>query len=289
MQTYVATHSGPVPEAPNSLSTLISPGPLDAARAREMLTVGRPPILAVRSFALDYPSVNADPGVALREVEARYEGCERCHLSRDRTKIAHVKGNPFSAVACLGEGPGRDEDIQGVPFCGRSGKLQDSLFEESDIKPFDDLAWLNLVGCRPCDNRHAPDRVPTLVEKAACSERTLMLLRALRPRVVLCLGEQATSMFFDDPPNPNSWATFVPPDHPEDAVLVGVVRHPAYLLRTIGMQNTYREYAAARLFYRGIREMLPRLQKVAAWRLGMKYLAAVVEPIIGPTAEEVSR
>jgi DNA polymerase len=238
---------------------------------------------------LDYPPVSQEPGAGIRQVEERYAGCERCHLSRDRTKIAFIKGNPYAAVACVGEGPGRDEDTQGVPFVGRSGKLQDALFEENGIRPLEDLVWMNLVGCRPCDNRHAPDRAPTLVEKAACSERTLMLLRALRPRVVLCLGEQATSMFFEEPPNPNTWATFTPPDEPRDAVLVGCVRHPAYLLRTIGMQNTYREYAAARLFYRGLREMLPGLQKVSAWRLGLRYLAEVVEPIIGPTAEEVSR
>jgi uracil-DNA glycosylase len=285
LHSYVATHSGPIPEAPNTLSTLVvptDPGP-DVARA--LLAPGRLPILALRSFALDFPPVSPDPAAAVQQIADRYRDCERCHLSDRRTRIAHIKGNPYAAVVCLGEGPGKDEDIQGVPFVGRSGQLQDALFAESGIRPLEDMAWINLVGCRPCENRHAPDRVPTLVEKIACAERTLMLLRALRPRVVLCLGEQATSMFFEEAPNPNSWATLTPPDDPRDAVVVGVVRHPAYLLRTIGMQNTYREYAAARLFYRGFRGMLPGLQKVASWRFGLRYLAALTGPLIGPALE----
>lgn len=283
MYIALATHAGPVPDAPQALTTLVAPArvtPEEAARGIAQLNSA--PILRVAEYVLDYPGVSSDPAVAVEETVRRYTDCERCHLSDRRTKIVHVKGNPRAAVVAIGEGPGRDEDLQGMPFVGKSGRLQDELFRESGIDPINEIAWINLVGCRPCDSRHAPDRPPSLVEKAACSERTLMLLRGLRPRIVLCLGEQAATMFFEES-HPNTWATLTPPDRPMDAVLVGVVRHPAYLLRTIGMPNTYREYAAARLFYRALREMMtPTLQKVAVWSFGLRYLATITGPMVGP-------
>ena len=284
MYICLATHAGPVPDAPQALTTLVAPRPLPVAEALQMIA-GRnsAPVIRHTETVLDYPGVSSDPQVAYDEVVRRYADCERCHLSDRRTKIVHLKGNPAAAVVCIGEGPGRDEDLQGIPFVGKSGRLQDELFREGGIDPLYDVAWINIVGCRPCDSRHASDRPPSPVEKAACSERTLMLLRGLRPRIVICLGEQATQMFFDEAPNPNTWATLTPPDRPMDAVVVGAVRHPAYLLRTIGMANTYKEYAAARLFYRGLREMMkPDLQKVAVWSFGMRYLATITGPMVGP-------
>lgn len=282
MHIVTTTHTGSVPEAPPIHATLVSPRRLPSVEALALISARRelaPPSHSVE-YTLDYPPVSPDPRTALGEVMRRYADCERCHLSSRRTRIVYVKGNPDAVIAAVGEGPGKDEDVRGIPFVGRSGRLQDELFGEANIDPLVDVCWLNIVGCRPSDSRQHPDRPPSLIEKAACSERTLMLLRAIRPRVVLCLGEQAAGMFWDDPPPPNTWAS-LPARRPEDTVTIGVVRHPAYLLRTIGMQNTYKEYAAVRLFLRSLREMLDRgLQKVSTWDHGLRYLATVVEPMV---------
>jgi uracil-DNA glycosylase family 4 len=159
--------------------------------------------------------------------------------------------------------------------------LQDELFREFGINPFA-LAWLNLVGCRPCDYAvWADNRAPNRVEMLACSERTWMLMSAIRPRVVVCLGKEATAMFWDKPPDVWTWHRLVPPDAPDDWIMVGHARHPAYLARVIGMPSNYKEYASARTFYGALREQLDGMSKTSAWRFGLRYLNGLSEPEVG--------
>lgn len=283
MFVYTATHAAPHPSAPDTHSTLVSPTRIASGSVAEGLAQGRPRVLRIREHVLTYPAVSADPVAAVDEVKRYYADCARCHLSERRTKIVFVKGNVRAGVVAIGEGPGRDEDLSGIPFVGRSGRLQDELFREAGIDPQEDVAWINLSGCRPCDTRFAGDRAPSLVEKAACSERTLMLLRALRPRIVLCLGEVAAGAFWaqSEEPPPNTWATFPAPD-PQNNVEIGVVRHPAYMLRVIAAAPSYHEYAASRLFYRRLAARIRAgVPKVAAWPFGLRYLSQVNAPLIG--------
>jgi DNA polymerase len=230
---------------------------------------------------LTYPEVPADSAAAVRFVEERYTNCARCHLSNRRTRIAFVKGNPNAACGFLGEGPGRNEDIQGVPFVGRAGKLQDTICEEQSIDPIADIAWFNLVGCRPCKTRWSEDRPPTLVERIACSERTLGLLRAIRPRVLVCLGAEATAMFWDSPPNVWTWTTFQPAALQGDWLVVGYARHPAYLCRTIAAPGGAKELHAARRFYGELRERLPGLTKLPVWPMPLNYLSEAGRVVTG--------
>ena len=273
------------------MTTVVSPKPVDRQRLGESIFSFNPaPILDVRHRLLHYPEMPSDPAMGIRMVEAQYFNCPGCHLSEERTRVVFCRGNLYSPVLCMGEGPGKTEDIQGIPFCGRSGRLQDELFREIGIDPEQHIAWANLVGCRPCDNRFAPDRPPSHVEKVACSERTLMILRAIRPRVVLCLGEQAAQMFWEPEQvalkgraksgvHPNTWHRLVPSDDPRDWIAVGFVRHPAGLIRMIQNANAYGEYIAALLFLEGLRDWMQTgtLEKVAKWRFGLRYLG-------GPTA-----
>lgn len=284
MFVYSVVHQPPPGGGPEPLTTIVSPtyrSPeevyADAARRLPMY-----PPMHVRQFPLEFPAVSSVPQLALAEVEHRYADCARCHLSESRTKIVYFRGDPDSSVALIGEGPGRDEDVVGQPFVGKSGRLENVLLQESGI-PENGVGWINLVGCRPCESRHDEDRPPTLVERAACSERTLMLLRALRPRIVVCLGSEATAIFFDEPPKHNTWTDFPGPEGaPHDWVRVGVMRHPAYLLRCIAVPNSYKEYFGARMFLSQLRGMMSAgLTKVTAWPFGMRFLAQVQGPTMG--------
>ena len=232
------------------------------------------PIQRVWRHDLYYPEVSQDPREALRQVWARYGGCAGCHLSERRTKVVLFRGNPDATVAMFGEGPGRTEDAYGEPFVGASRKLQDKLLEQSGIPP-QALAWMNMVGCRPCNNRFADDRPPSIVEKIACSERTLMLLRAIRPRVVVCLGQEATTMFFDRPPPPWTWTTT------PQGIVVGHGRHPAYLARRLGVQGGEAERVAAIRFYRELASRMPSLTKVDRWPLPVHFLGEIQDGRIG--------
>jgi uracil-DNA glycosylase len=142
---------------------------------------------------------------------------------------------------------------------------------------------MNLVGCRPSDAHRweQEDRPPTTLEKVACSERTLMLLRAIRPRVVLCLGKIATSFFFEHPPPVNTWTTIRPAGHPEDRVYVAHLRHPSFLARSVMVPKQYKEYAAAVRFYQRLAERLPQLTKVSRWRFHPKYVEWLQVPEVG--------
>jgi len=279
---YVGRHDpeGGVANAPRPQTTVVSPRPLTGAEiVAEVVKVRALPALrAATSFRLTYPPTPSDPRVALDMLQATYSACGRCHLSERRARVCFLKGNPYAAVLALGEGPGRTENDQGVPFVGKSGCLQDALFRDAGIDPQRDVAWTNLVGCRPCDNTFAEDRKPNRVEAVACSERLMHTFHAIRPRVVLCLGAVALTAFFrpgEEPP----LNTFVslPTGVTGESVLVGHLRHPSYLLRIGQQPNMYAEWAGARLALRQLRAWLP-VQKVAAWPFGLRYVADLTAP-----------
>lgn len=278
VHVYAVAHKPPAgaPEDLSILSTFVTPRIADRDAVVQAVDQARPgqEVMAVRPFQLTYPTFGC-----VEDVVQRYADCERCHLSDRRNRIAHIKGNQGAAIACIGEGPGHKEDISGVTFCGPSGKMQEEMFREVGIDPLRDVVWLNLIACRGCSERWADDRPPSLVEKLACSERTLGLLQVLRPRVVLCLGAQATSIFWPEPPHPNTWHTLRPRAHPEDRIIVGVARHPAYLLRAAVAR--YQEYFAAKLFLHRLKaRMNVGFTRPAAWRFGLRYLRDV-QPTVG--------
>ena len=120
-------------------------------------------------------------------------GCRRCGLAAGRTHIVVDRGNPEAAILVVGEAPGASEDATGVAFCGRAGRMLDSLFGEAGLSTEDDLLIVNVVKCRPPGNR-----APHAEEAARCRpflERQLALSPA---RIVALMG--ATALRHFDPP-----------------------------------------------------------------------------------------
>ena len=256
-----------VGEKRDHAATFVSPTLCDDSDALAAVTdlgIGAP-IKAVR-HTLDYPAPS-DAG----EIVDRYRNCQRCHLSGRRNSICHMRGNIDAPIVMVGGGPGRTEDLDGRPFVGPKARLQGELLKECGIDPELDVAWITLVGCRPHDSMLAVDREPTTVELRACSERTLMLLQLIRPRVVVCLGKDATRMLHDEPPHPWTWTRVVPAESSDDWVIVGHARHPSYLARVIGMPANYKEYAAAIRFYTEIKDQMP-LSRPSSWRTRLRYM-----------------
>lgn len=278
--TYTTVHRPEHPSAPPPVATAVATKRLTNPQPLVRTCLERDPgiVTGFSEHHLSFPEVQ--PGRAgVEQTASRYGACARCHLSERRTRVCHIKGNPNAVIAVVGEGPDKAEDTRGVPFCGPEGKLQDGLFRECGIDPLRDLAWLTLVGCRPCNNRFASTRKPTDVEKIACSERTTMLLQAIRPRVVLCLGDAAATMFWDSAPPPNTWHTLRPRGAPQDWIRVGVARHPGYLLRSV--MSRYQEYFSARMFLLRLKEALPTLSHPSRWYPTLNYLKALDTPKVG--------
>ena len=120
-------------------------------------------------------------------------GCELCGLCKGRTRIVFPDGNPSSGIVFVGEAPGENEDLQGRPFVGRSGKILDGMMEEAGFSRADVLIT-NTVKCRPPGNRD-----PTAEEMAAC--RPFLESELEGARLVVGLGKTACRdlMGYDGP------------------------------------------------------------------------------------------
>jgi uracil-DNA glycosylase len=119
---------------------------------------------------------------SLLKIREDYGECTRCKLHSARNKIVFGDGNPKAELVFVGEGPGRDEDAQGLPFVGRAGKLLTQMIEAMGLQR-SDVYICNVVKCRPPENRlPEPDEIKT------CSPFLLRQLDVIAPRVIVCLG-----------------------------------------------------------------------------------------------------
>ncbi len=121
----------------------------------------------------------------LEQVRNDLGDCQRCRLSSARTNIVFGSGNPHAQLVFVGEGPGADEDIQGLPFVGRAGQLLTKMIESIHLKR-EEVYICNVVKCRPPRNRF-----PEKDEIAACSPFLARQLEVIQPRIICCLGAAA--------------------------------------------------------------------------------------------------
>lgn len=119
----------------------------------------------------------------LQEVTA---GCRKCPLADGRRNVVFGEGDPVADVMFIGEGPGADEDEQGIPFVGKAGKLLTKIFESVGITRRE-IFITNVVKCRPPGNR-----VPTVEEMTACDEYLQAQIALIRPKIIVCLGSTPT-------------------------------------------------------------------------------------------------
>jgi uracil-DNA glycosylase len=111
--------------------------------------------------------------------------CQRCKLAGTRKTIVFGDGNPHAELVFVGEGPGADEDEQGLPFVGRAGKLLNRMIQSIGMKR-EEVYICNVVKCRPPLNR-----TPEKDEVDACSPFLYRQIEAIKPRLVCCLGAPA--------------------------------------------------------------------------------------------------
>lgn len=131
---------------------------------------------------------------ALKEQYASARACTRCpHLVATRTQVVFGAGNADADLMFVGEAPGRDEDLKGIPFVGRAGRLLESLLAEIGLTR-EDVFIANVLKCRPPDNRN-----PTADEIERCSPWLMRQLELIRPTVVVTLGNFATKLIREDP------------------------------------------------------------------------------------------
>lgn len=125
--------------------------------------------------------------ITLDDLRIEALGCTACALSEARTQVVFGVGDPRAKLLFIGEGPGREEDIQGEPFVGRSGKLLDKLVHEELGLDREQFYIANVVKCRPPGNRD-----PKPEEIASCDHWLRSQLAIIDPKVLVTLGNFAT-------------------------------------------------------------------------------------------------
>ena len=125
-----------------------------------------------------------NPAEALAAVRADLGDCTRCKLHRlGRRQIVFGVGNAEADLMFVGEAPGGDEDIQGIPFVGRAGQLLTDIIEKGLRMPRKDVYIANVIKCRPPQNRNPePDEVET------CEPFLFQQIDVIRPKVIVALG-----------------------------------------------------------------------------------------------------
>lgn len=152
------------------------------------LKPGALPALAGASL---FEAINKMEGDTLLRIRADIGDCTRCKLHRGRTKLVFGDGNPDAQLVFVGEGPGRDEDAQGLPFVGRAGKLLTQMIEAMGLRR-QDVYICNVVKCRPPENR-----TPEKDEVETCSPFLLRQLDVISPKVIVCLGAVAAQTLLE--------------------------------------------------------------------------------------------
>lgn len=127
------------------------------------------------------------PGeVSLEEIRSLMGNCQLCELGQTRSNLVFGVGDPHARVMIIGEGPGKNEDLQGEPFVGAAGKKLDALLGNAGLTR-DEVYIANVVKCRPPSNRN-----PRPAEIGACSPFLREQVRSIWPDAIICLGNFAS-------------------------------------------------------------------------------------------------
>ncbi len=231
--TSSATMSTPEIENPPAPRDNISPAP-----ARSLLKdISDMPLHSATSRMQnpDTPPLPFDPDaeITLETLAAAVDGCQRCKLGSGRTNLVFGVGNPTADIVFVGEAPGKNEDVQGVPFVGRAGQMLTRMIENVIEIPRSEVYICNILKCRPPGNRNPePDEIE------CCEPYLHKQLEIIRPKLIVALGKFAAQWLLQ---------TNIP---------IGKLRgkfgryrsiptlatyHPAYLLRNPGQKRTVME------------------------------------------------
>ena len=169
-----------------------------------------------------------EPAKELTILREEVGNCTRCRLSEGRTNLVFGDGNPKARLMFIGEGPGRDEDLQGKPFVGRAGQLLTKMIEAMGLKR-EEVYINNIVMCRPPDNRYPePDEVAT------CFPFLLKRINAIRPEVIVTLGNLATKTVLQ---TTEGITTLRGNFQDFQGIQLMPTYHPAFLLRNPNMKK----------------------------------------------------
>jgi DNA polymerase len=217
----------PPPQAtpPVRAATPAAPAPPSPPPSRDFLEPPIPKLVSFNDLA-PLPTEKlaaADRPAALTAIQEEIGDCTRCPLAyAGRRKIVFADGDPSARLMFVGEGPGADEDTQGLPFVGKAGQLLNNMITAMGVKR-EEVYIANIVKCRPPGNR-----TPEPVEATTCSQFLLKQIDVVQPEVIVALGATAATYLLGVKQSLSGlrgrW-------HSCRGAKLAVTYHPAFLLR----------------------------------------------------------
>ncbi len=145
------------------------------------LSPDKPRLVASKSINLLTP-IQGFENDSFEQIIKDIQACQQCGLCKTRKNVVPGVGNEHAKLVLIGEAPGGDEDIQGIPFVGKAGKHLDKILAAADFKK-EDLYICNILKCRPPNNRD-----PNLSEMKVCTPFLQRQLALIKPKIIGCLG-----------------------------------------------------------------------------------------------------
>ena len=157
------------------------------------------------------------------------QSCQLCELSKTRTQVVFGHGCLRAPIMAIGEGPGEQEDLTGLPFVGKAGQLLTKIFESVAIDRANDVYIANVVKCRPPNNR-----TPLPAEAEACKGYLMRQIHIVQPRILILLGAPALKLILNPVQTISKlrghWQ-YIPVSYMTEPLAIMPMFHPSYLLR----------------------------------------------------------
>ena len=251
-------------EMPKAAAASVKPQVQPQVQPKPVQAPARPatrPVMPVQDAALEVHihdekpavagTVQIDPAIMAKIPEASWSelrevvrGCTMCKsLVQSRLSTVFGTAERGASIVIVGEAPGRDEDLKGEPFVGKSGELLENILHECGWKRGEDVAIINVLKCRPQNNRNPHEN-----EMKACRAFLDRQLSLLGPKIVILLGRFATMSLLE---TKDSIGSLRQKEHAIEingrAVPTFVTYHPSYLLRSPSEKlSAWRDFSLAR-------------------------------------------
>ncbi len=236
IRRYLLARRGVGGEVAYRMADAARPAEESRKSAREIVMITSP-ALRSEGAAVGQASLFGEPsrrrgidlsGFDLAALDAVVSKCERCGLSGGRTRTVFGSGNPSSKIVFVGEAPGREEDLQGLPFVGRAGQLLTKMLAAIGFAR-EDVYIANILKCRPPGNRE-----PQEDEMAACEPYLARQLELIRPVMICALGRIAAHGLLK---KTTALGILRQGMHYYNEIPVAVTYHPAALLRNPNLKR----------------------------------------------------
>jgi DNA polymerase len=182
-----------------------------------------PPTGSAESLRLPESKLGLEKRVSLEDIQKELGDCQRCKLAKTRNRIVFGAGNSQAQLVFVGEGPGEEEDLQGLPFVGAAGQLLTKMIEAMGLVR-KDVYICNIVKCRPPRNRN-----PENDEIKLCEPFLRAQIASVSPKVIVALGKVAAQTLLQDKTPISrlrgSWKEY-------NGIKLMPTFHPSYLLRS---------------------------------------------------------